>query len=72
MPSKRLIPLAAMEELIRTAVGEKQRVSESAKSALKEILETHGRKLARDAKDYAQHAGRKTIKASDIKLAAKQ
>lgn len=72
MPSKRLIPLAAMEELIRQAAGEKQRVANSAKTALKELLESYGKKLSHDAKEYATHAGRKTIRASDLKLAARE
>ncbi len=70
MPSERLVPLAAMEQLIKNAGAD--RVSDSAKAALKELLEEHGMKLAQHALKLAEHAGRKTIKAEDIKLAAKE
>ncbi|MBI4146461.1 histone family protein [Candidatus Woesearchaeota archaeon] len=71
MPSsKRLIPLAAMEQLMKQAGAE--RVSDDAKAALKEVLEEYGKRIAMDAVQLASHAGRKTIKAGDIKLAAKK
>lgn len=70
MPSERLIPIAAMEQLIKNAGAD--RVSESAKTALKEVLEEHGMKLSKQALKLAEHAGRKTIKSEDIKLAAKE
>ena len=47
------------------------RVSEDAKVALKEVLEDYGENLGIKAIRVAQHAGRKTVKASDIKLALK-
>lgn len=68
--SKRLIPLAAMEQLIKQAGAE--RVSDKAKAALKEVLEDYAKIVATDAVKYALHAGRKTIKARDIKLAVKK
>ena len=64
---KRLIPAAAMEKLLKKAGAE--RVSEGAKSALKDILENEADRIAKSAITYAMHAGRKTIKGSDIKLA---
>lgn len=70
MPSKRLIPLAAMEQLMKNAGAD--RVSDEAKAALKDLLEEYGERIAKDATTLAEHAGRKTIKARDIKLAAKQ
>ena len=66
---KRLIPLAAMEQLMK--IGGADRVSDSAKSALKEVLEEYAIKISKDAAKYAEHAGRKTVKAEDIKLATK-
>lgn len=69
MPSKRLIPLAAMEQIIKGAGAE--RVSDGAKAVLKDILEEHANKIAKGAIKLASHAGRKTVKASDVKLAAK-
>ncbi|VVB81208.1 DNA-binding protein HMf-1 [uncultured archaeon] len=68
--SKRLIPLAAMEQLMKQAGAE--RVSDKAKTALKEVLEEYGKTIAQDSVKFALHAGRKTIKAGDIKLAAKK
>lgn len=66
---KRLIPLAAMEKIIKNAGGE--RVSDQAKAALKEVLEEYASRISQNAVKLALHAGRKTIKASDIKLASK-
>ncbi len=68
--SKRLIPLAAMEQIMKQAGAE--RVSDKAKAALKELLEEYGKTIAQDAVKFSLHAGRKTIKAGDIKLAAKK
>lgn len=70
MPSERLIPLAAMEQLMRNAGA--QRVSEEAKMALKELLEKQGIELTKKAITLAEHAGRKTLKADDVKLAFEQ
>lgn len=70
MSSKRLIPLAAMEHLMKLAGAE--RVADDAKAALKEVLEEFAKKIAQDAAKFASHAGRKTVKAGDIKLAAKK
>ncbi|MEL4305625.1 histone family protein [Methanococcoides sp. LMO-2] len=62
-----ILPLASVERLIRSANAE--RVSESAASILLEILEDYGVKIAKEAIIYANHAGRKTVKDEDIKLA---
>ncbi|MBU0536244.1 MAG: NFYB/HAP3 family transcription factor subunit [Nanoarchaeota archaeon] len=67
--SKKLLPLAAMEKILKQAGAE--RVSENAKAALKEVIEEKAETLAAAAIKYANHAGRKTVKAGDIKLAAK-
>lgn len=69
MASKRLIPLAAMEKIMKNAGAE--RVSDKAKSALKAVLEDIADEIAANAVKLAAHAGRKTIKAGDIKLASK-
>lgn len=68
--SKRLIPLAAMEKVMKSAGAD--RVSDKAKLALKNIIEDIAEEIASDAVKYAFHAGRKTVKAGDIKLAAKK
>lgn len=61
------IPLAAADRVIRNATG--LRVGNDAASALAEVLEKKGAAIAKEAGKYAKHAGRKTVKASDIKLA---
>lgn len=67
--SERLIPLAAMEQMLKKAGAE--RVSDKAKAALKEVLEDYAQIVAAKAVKLSMHAGRKTVKASDVKLAAK-
>lgn len=68
--AKRSIPLAAMEKILKQAGA--PRVSDKAKAALRDVLEENVEKIARDAIRFANHAGRKTIKAGDIKLALKK
>ncbi|MGV8161932.1 MAG: histone family protein [Candidatus Nanoarchaeia archaeon] len=67
MENKKDIPLAAMERLLKKAGAE--RVAEDAKAALRDSLEEYALKIGRDAVKYSNHAGRKTVKAEDIKLA---
>ena len=69
MASKKLLPLAAMEKILKQAGAE--RVSEKAKTALKSIVEEKAEEIAAQAVKFAIHAGRKTIKSGDIKLASK-
>ncbi|MBS3154956.1 histone family protein [Candidatus Woesearchaeota archaeon] len=66
---KRILPLAAMEKLLKKAGA--PRVSDSAKKALSEILENYSAEISEKAIRIAYHAKRKTIKAEDIKLAQK-
>lgn len=47
------------------------RISGGAVDAMNEAMEDYGLSLASKAKAYANHAGRKTITAEDIKLALK-
>ena len=63
------LSLASMELLLRK--GGASRCSETAKEALKEILEDLGLEIAEKASRFAQHSGRKTVKSTDIKLAAR-
>jgi len=67
--SKRLLPLAAMEKVLKQAGAE--RVSDKAKAALKDVVEDIAEEIATNAVRLAVHAGRKTVKAGDVKLAAK-
>ena len=66
----KIIPIAAMGKLIKKAAPG-FRIGDDAKKILKEILEDIGEELVGKASQAAKHAKRKTIKASDIKLARK-
>jgi len=68
--SKRLIPLASMEQILKQQGAE--RVSDKAKTEFKKVLEEKAEEIAKDSIKYALHAGRKTVKSADIKLAAKE
>jgi len=70
MTSKKLLPLAAMEKILKSAGAE--RVSDKAKVALKDEIENLAEDIATQSVKLAIHAGRKTVKAGDIKLAAKK
>ena len=64
--SERGLPLAAMEAIMRKAGAE--RVSDSAKVALKQALEDIGKDLATQAVTFSKHAGRRTVMRDDVKL----
>ena len=64
------ISVAAMHRLCKKAGAE--RVSEAATKELAKTLEEIGVKIAKEALDYAMHAGRKTIKAEDIEIATRK
>jgi len=59
---------ARVEKVIRTAGA--YRVSADAIDRLNEILTDYATNIAKYAVDIAKHSGRKTVKESDIKLAA--
>jgi histone H3/H4 len=64
------LAVAPMHRLCKKAGAE--RVSEAAAKELAKELEKVGTKIAREALDFAMHAGRKTIKAEDIEIAARK
>ena len=68
--SDKFLPLAAMEKLLKQ--GNAERVSDKAKVALKNVIEEIAHEIAIKSIKLAVHAGRKTVKAEDIKLAVKE
>lgn len=68
--SQKLLPLAVMEKILKAAGAE--RVSDKAKEEFKAVLEDIALELGAAAVKFSLHAGRKTVKAEDIKLAAKR
>ena len=67
--SSRLLPLAAMEKILKQCGAD--RVSDKAKIALKNVVEDLADEIAVKAIKLANHAGRKTVKGKDVKLASK-
>jgi len=68
-PRKHILPGAAMEKLLKKAGA--SRVSSDGKEKLQEVLEEYALVIGEKALRFAQHAKRKTIKASDIREATK-
>jgi DNA-binding protein len=68
--AKRLIPLASMEKVLKKCGAD--RVSDGAKEALKQAIEEKAEEIAKRAVTLAIHTGRKTVKGSDVRLAAKR
>ena len=63
-------PIAAMDRIIRKSGA--KRVSESAALALAEALEERAMLIASEAAKLAEHAGRRTVRDVDVRLAAKR
>jgi len=66
---KHSLSLAGMGKLLRKAGA--LRISDKSKEALRDVLEEIGDDLSKKSIKFAEHSGRKTIKAEDIKLAHK-
>ncbi len=64
------LPLSSVEKLIRKAGA--QRVSKGAAKELASYLNDVATEIAREAITLSEHAGRKTVKAEDIKLSRKR
>ena len=61
------LPKAPTARIMKNAGA--QRISGDAVDELLAAIEAYGTNIASRANDLARHAGRKTVKASDIKLA---
>jgi DNA-binding protein len=65
-----ILPKAPVERLIRSYGAE--RVADGAAIELTAVLEKIGAEISIQANKLAHHAGRKTVVASDIKLASEE
>ena len=62
--------LSAMYRILKKSGA--QRVSDESASELRRVIEEIAEAVAKNAVDMSNHAGRKTVKAEDVKLASKQ
>ncbi|QSZ66589.1 histone family protein [Methanofollis aquaemaris] len=62
------LPIAPVGRIIKNAGAE--RVSADGSEALAALMEEYGTQMAREAIKLTRHAGRKTVKAVDIKMAS--
>jgi len=62
--------LSAMYRILKKSGA--QRVSDESATELRKVVEEIAEAIAKNAVEDANHAGRKTVKAEDVKLASKQ
>jgi histone H3/H4 len=62
--------LSAMYRILKKSGAE--RVSNESATELRRATEEIAERIAKSAVDMSSHAGRKTVKAEDVKLASKQ
>ena len=62
--------LSAMYRILKKSGAE--RVSDESANELRRVIEEIAEAIAKNAVDMSNHAGRKTVKAEDVKLASKQ
>jgi len=62
--------LSAMYRILKKSGA--QRVSDESAVELRRVIEEIAEAIAKNAVDMLSHAGRKTVKAEDVKLASKQ
>ena len=62
--------LSAMYRILKKSGA--QRVSDESAIELRRVIEEIAEAIAKNAVDLSSHAGRKTVKAEDVKLASKQ
>ena len=61
--------LSAMYRILKKSGA--QRVSDESADELRRVIEEIAEAIAKNAVDMSSHAGRKTVKAEDVKLASK-
>ena len=62
--------LSAMYRILKKSGA--QRVSDESAVELRRVIEEIAEAIAKNAVEMSNHAGRKTVKADDVKLASKQ
>ncbi|MBE6488401.1 MAG: histone family protein [Methanosphaera stadtmanae] len=63
------LPLAPLKRILKEAGA--TRISDEAVVELAKVLEEYGAEIGKEASKYANHAGRKTVRAEDIQMVIK-
>jgi histone H3/H4 len=70
LANKKDLQLAPMHRILKKAGAD--RVSDEAAREMRIALEEVGLNIAKDALDFTRHTRRKTVKAEDVRIAAKK